>query len=102
MALAEGALTPSASGGMPSMPVDVVPFGAPSQRADEPVTAGAPLGAGVGPEALGLPTSTQLQEEDAKTLMNALPVWEFLANMPGASPSTRAIVRKIKSMVSGF
>jgi hypothetical protein len=35
------------------MPGQVVPLTAPSQRPDEPVTAGLPLGAGAGPEALG-------------------------------------------------
>jgi hypothetical protein len=33
-------------------PTDVVPFGAPSQRPTEPVTAGLPMGAGPGPEAI--------------------------------------------------
>lgn len=34
----------------------LTPFGAPTQRPNEPVTAGAALGPGPGPEALGLPT----------------------------------------------
>lgn len=33
-------------------PTDVVPLGAPSQRPNEPITAGLPMGAGPGPEAL--------------------------------------------------
>lgn len=33
-------------------PTDVVPLGAPSQRPTEPITAGLPMGAGPGPEAI--------------------------------------------------
>jgi len=99
--LAPGALGPSASGPTGS-PVDVVPFGSPSMRPGEPVTAGAPLGDGMGPEGLGLPSSAELQQQDAASLLNALPVWEYLANMPGSAPSTRAIVRRIKALVSGM
>jgi len=33
-------------------PTDVVPLGAPSQRPNEPITAGLPMGAGPGPEAI--------------------------------------------------
>lgn len=36
-------------------PPQVVPIDAPSQRPDEPVTAGLPFGPGPGPEALGVP-----------------------------------------------
>lgn len=43
--------TPDAQGGNPAGPPPntVVPFSAPTQRPDEPVTAGAPLGPGPGP-----------------------------------------------------
>lgn len=33
-------------------PTDIVPLGAPSERPSEPVTAGLPMGAGPGPEAI--------------------------------------------------
>ncbi len=33
-------------------PTDIVPLGAPSERPSEPVTAGLPMGAGPGPEAV--------------------------------------------------
>lgn len=41
-----------------AMPFRPVPLGAPTTRPDEPVTAGAPLGAGPGPEVLSGPTTT--------------------------------------------
>ena len=37
-----------------------VPLDAPTQRPDEPVTAGAPVGPGPGPEILGLPDGTEM------------------------------------------
>lgn len=39
-------------------PTDIVPLGAPSERPSEPVTAGLPMGAGPGPEAIS-PTGIQ-------------------------------------------
>lgn len=39
----------SSSPEQPAMPRDVTPFGAPTERPDEPVTAGSPLGPGPGP-----------------------------------------------------
>lgn len=96
MAMAEGALSPgSAGGGMP--PVEVTPFGAPTNRPDEPVTSGSPLGPGPGPESLGLSSEQDLQEQDKKTLVAYLPVLEYYANSPQGMPSLRAIVRKIKA-----
>jgi hypothetical protein len=100
MALAPGALT-APSGASGGQPVPVTPFGAPSQRPDEPVTSGAPLGPGPGPESLGLPSSPQLLQQDAQSLAHAVSVWEYLSNLPGASLSTRAVVMRLKSMLSG-
>lgn len=72
-----------------------IPLGAPTMRPDEPVTAGNPLGAGVGPEAAGVDTRSTLQQ-DAAALKNFLPALEFMANMPDASGSTRALIRRIR------
>lgn len=96
--LADGALTPSASGGGgPQMPVEVTPFGAPSNRPDMPITAGAPMGAGPGVEALGLSSDEQTYSEDRKKLATYLPALEYIANGPNALPSMRALVRRIKA-----
>lgn len=72
-----------------------IPLGAPSRRPDEPVTAGNPLGAGVGPEAAGIDTRTPL-EQDSAALASFLPALRFMANLPDATPSTRALLRRIQ------
>lgn len=53
---AAGAMTPSAVRGMMEK---VVPLSAPTQRPDEPITAGMPFGMGPGPEAMELPVPSQ-------------------------------------------
>lgn len=86
-------------GGDVAAPVDVtadlVGFGAPTQMPDEPVTAGAAMGAGPGLEALGLPNQP---DEDMRNLIKYLPVWEHMANQPGASKAARNLVRQLKGM----
>ena len=47
----------------PSPPPDIVPLDAPTARPDEPLTAGAPFGAGPGPEALGMAMPADEVEE---------------------------------------
>lgn len=49
-----GAAAPSPGPGS-AMPPPPTPFSAPTERPNEPVTAGAPMGPGPGPEALGGP-----------------------------------------------
>lgn len=85
-------------GQMDMSPVDVIPFGAPSQMPDQPVTAGAPLGPGMGPEGLGMSgqTPTALRVQDVQRMQTALPILEFFANLPESSPGTRALVRWMK------
>lgn len=81
--------------GMPAPMPQAVPIGAPTNRPDEPVTAGNPLGPGVGPEAAGLDMRS-VQSKDADALKNYLPLLEFMANRPDASPSARMFVRVLK------
>jgi hypothetical protein len=98
LALADGALSPSAGGGGGSpSPVPVTPLGAPSQYPDQPVTNGSALGPGAGFESLGISNEQQLQEQDRQNLVQYLPVLEYLSNLPSAMPSLRAQVRKIKA-----
>ena len=90
----------SASPGGEAAPVgdvtaDLVGFGAPTQMPDEPVTAGAALGAGPGLEALGLPNQP---DADMRNLIMYLPVLEHMANQPGASKAARNLVRQLKGM----
>lgn len=85
----------------PRQPIDVTPFNAPSNRPNEPVTAGSPLGPGPGLESLGLiPREDQVRMQDAQQLAQYLPVLEYTANLPGSTPSMRALVRRLKGMLA--
>jgi hypothetical protein len=98
---AQGPPSAPAPAGGASRPVDVVPFDAPTQHPDEPVTSGNPMGAGVGPEALGLQDPLmQIDREDATRMLAYLPALEFMANQPGASSAMRAYVRYIRSLAT--
>lgn len=70
-----------------------VSFAEGTTRPDEPVTAGAASGPGPGPEALGLPNQ---ENQDMQALAAYLPVFEHMANQPGASSGMRQLVRAIK------
>lgn len=83
---------PATGGGGGSVPV--IPFGAPTQRPGEPVTAGAPYGPGPGPEALA---SNYMAQQDVEGLRTVLPVLEQMASLPSASPLTRNLVRRIRA-----
>lgn len=73
----------------------VVPFGAPSQRPDEPVTAGLPGGPGAGPSVP--PQPAQIDPERAKRIQAYLPVLVMLASQDDADPNTRQLVRQIRA-----
>lgn len=82
---------------------DVTPLNAPSNRPDEPVTAGADAGDGPGSAALGLQDPQErLSQQDAQQLAQYLPVLEYWANQPGSLPSTRAWVRQVKGVLAGL
>lgn len=76
---------------------ELTPLNAPTQQPDTPVTDGAALGAGAGPEALGL-TETQ-QDSDMQRLLQYLPVFEHMANQPNTSKSARNLVRTLKGLL---
>lgn len=73
----------------------VIPMGADTQRPSEPVTAGSPVGEGIGPTAAGIDTRT-IDQQDAAALKESLPMLEYIANRPESSPSMRIFVRRIK------
>jgi hypothetical protein len=87
------AATTPASGG-PSL----TPLNAPSARPDEPVTAGAALGAGVGPEALGLDAGS-VKNEGLEKLRPYLPVLMFQANRPESTQEFRNYVRNLRAQL---
>lgn len=71
-------------------------LGAGTARPDQPVTAGAALGAGPGPEALGLPTDpTQEASADARALGPALQAMIAAASSDTATPSFKRLVRQV-------
>lgn len=72
-----------------------IPLTADSRRPDEPVTAGAPVGEGIGPTAAGIDMRS-VDEQDAAALRAELPLLEYLANRDGATPSSRALIRRLK------
>lgn len=69
----------------------LVPFGAPTQRPDEPVTAGNPLGEGPGLEALSLPPSPRAA--DTAVLAKYLPQLRAIAASGDAPAGFKAFVQ---------
>lgn len=66
----------------------------PTQRPDEPVTAGIDKGAGPGSEALMMrqPDDTNFRASIAAYM----PVLTYVAGLPNASPETRAAIRQLR------
>lgn len=83
------AAPPTAAAG--PAPMAPIPLDADSTRPNEPVTAGVPVGAGPGPEVLGLP-----DENGVEDLAMYLPLLEMIASRPGASVQTRNFVRRLR------
>lgn len=76
------------------MAASVIPFGSPSQRPGEPVTAGANSGPGPDMSSLGLPN---MQQQDLANMKSYLPVLQFMAGQNGSSWGLRNLVRDIKA-----
>lgn len=78
-------------------PADLIPFGAPTQNPGEPVTAGAALGPGIGPQAAGI------QDDNSATLAQMIPLigsLEMMANLPTSTPQFRTFVRNLKQQAA--
>jgi hypothetical protein len=75
----------------------VIPLHAPTQRPNEPVTTGAPIGPGAGPEALGL--SNQPDDNFRANLAMYMPALSFIAGRSETSPETRAVIRQLRDML---
>lgn len=100
MSKAEGAPRVSAKaargGGMAAMGgANVTPLFAPTERPEEPITAGAPFGEGPGP-APGKALSDESAEE-ARMLARYLPALENIANSPQGTPTFRRFVRFLRA-----
>lgn len=93
MAKTEGAPPLNIQQMFAGMGQNVVPLDAESQEPNIPVTDGAALGPGAGPEALGTPPPDPAIER-SKMYM---PVYEWLANREGSSDSARNLIRQMKA-----
>lgn len=94
----QGSSSPADPNQLPPNPAagQVVPFSAGSSRPTEPVTAGAALGPGPGPTALGS-SPVQVEQQDIGKISRSLPLFEMMANMNDALPSTRLFVNLLRS-----
>jgi hypothetical protein len=75
----------------------VTPLSAPTSRPEEPVTAGAPMGPGPGPEAIGVAKSMRDQSRmDTRQIAQYLPSLEQMANQPGVPTSFVRFVKYVR------
>ena len=74
----------------------VTPLFAPSQRPDEPVTTGIPMGPGAGPEILGINNDIDTLE-DKERMISYLPALETIAASPNSSQAFRNYVRMLRA-----
>ena len=95
-AAAGGLTPPSKEGSMPILPVypDQTPnLTDPTQRPTEPITAGLPMGAGPGPDAL---TNYDPRKQETQALRKWLPLLEPMINSPETPESVKVLVRYIR------
>lgn len=88
----------AALGAAQSMPLNGVGLGGDSERPDEPVTAGLPIGAGPGPQSFGPPKPAG-PNPDVLLYAKWMPALELLANSPTASSETRQFYRRLRSQM---
>lgn len=69
----------------------ITPMGAPTERPDEPVTAGSPFGPGPGPSVV-----PPVQNDNRQQLRAMLPTLLRLADLPDTSPATRNAIRFLR------
>lgn len=84
------AASPGGAGAAPAAPVTPIPLTAPSLRPDEPVTAGSPLGAGPGPEALG-PVGP------GSAYLNGIEVLKAMAPNAAVNPEVAALLQRLQA-----
>lgn len=89
----------SEMGMAPSQMEPVTPLYAPSQRPDEPITSGIPIGEGPGPEILGTKPQQPMEEDDINfrsSIREYMPVLAYIAGLPNTSPETRKAIRQLR------
>ena len=65
----------------------------PTANPDEPITAGAEVGPGIGPQAAGIKSEYDATNDQLRPYLHSL---EIIANLPQSNPETRAFVRNLK------
>lgn len=75
----------------------VVPLNAPTQRPDEPVTAGVDAGPGPGREILGIKSPVDSQVEDLTMLSKYMPLMAQFADSPDSTGTMKAFVKYLRS-----
>lgn len=79
---------------------NVVPLNSPTQRPEEPMTAGVNVGAGGGSEIMSSPAMVAAQNnEDIARIATLLPMYARIAESPQASNSMRNFYRWLRSQV---
>ena len=84
----------SRGGGMAGMPSEVTPLFDPTQRPDEPITAGAPFGEGPGP----VEDPFQAQPNNLEIVLKYLPAIREAATHEGAPDRFRALARYLQGV----
>lgn len=79
-------------------PTPVIPLDAPTQRPEEPLTAGVDFGSGPGSSALMM-NQTMDSTEDRDRLLSYLPALEVAAQNPKASQAFRNYVRILRAQL---
>lgn len=75
----------------------LTPLFAPTERPEEPITAGIAMGAGPGPEVLGINQPSADTDADRQRLLSYLPALETIAQSPTSSQSFRNYVRLLRA-----
>jgi hypothetical protein len=88
---------PTSRSEMGMAPSQITPLYAPSERTDEPITAGIAMGEGPGPEALGMNQPSVDTDADRQKLLSYLPALEAIAQSPSSSQSFRNYVRLLRA-----
>lgn len=69
----------------------------PTAYPEEPITAGAAMGPGMGPQAAGIKSDYDITNDKLRPLVHSL---EIIANLPQSNPETRAYVRALKARLA--
>lgn len=74
----------------------IIPLSAPTNRPNEPVTAGVDAGPGPGREMLGLKSSAETMQEDLSVLAKYMPLMAAYADTTESTGTMKAFVRYLR------